>query len=482
MSSAQKGSDALSRGKEIDTITKYLNKFTGISKQAKHELNGLLDQLQSGDPSVNVKKIHERFLELTVAERNAGREARNLFDIFKDKKIYSFLGQAASMFSFYDLINVGREGFQTIREFDTALTEMKKVSDETTQSLKNYQSTTFDVGDAVGATAKTIQESTADWMRLGESINESAESAKASNILLNVSEFESINEATESLVAMSQAYSELGKMDIIDVLNNIGNNYSIATDGLATALQKSASALKTANNDLNSAVALATAGNAVVQDPDSVGAGIRTISLRLVGTEAAKQELESIGEETDDVITTTSKLRDTILSATAAATNDGKGFDIFDSNGNYKSTYEIMQGLADLYDDIVAKDKELGTNNLNLLLETIAGKNRSNIAASILQNGEMLRSVYQDAQNSSGSAQKELDSYLDSIDGRMTQLENRAQEFWFKVIDSDTIKNGITLLTDFLELGTNIVDTFGVLPTVMAGVGAGLAVKNVGVA
>lgn len=152
------------------------------------------------------------------------------------------------------------------------------------------------------------------------------------------------------------------------------NNYSISTDGLATALQKSASALKTANNDLNSAVALATAGNAVVQDPDSVGAGIRTISLRLVGTEEAKEELASLGEETDDVITTASKLRNTILSATKAATKDGKGFDIFDANGNYKSTYEIMQGLADLYDEIVAKDKELGTNNLNLLLETIAGE------------------------------------------------------------------------------------------------------------
>ena len=63
---------------------------------------------------------------------------------------------------------------------------------------------------------------------------------------------------------------------------------------------------------------------------------------------------------------------------------------------------------------------------------------------------------------------------------KMTQLENRAQEFWYKVIDSDTIKNGITLLTDLLELGTNIVDTFGVLPTIMAGVGAGLGVKNLG--
>lgn len=167
MSSAQKGSDSLSRGKEIDTITKYLIKFTGISKQARQELNGLLKQLQSGDPSVNVKKIHERFLELTVAEREAGREARGFFDIFKDKKIHSFLGQAASMFSFYDLVSLGRQGFQTIRELDTALTEMRKVSDESVESLKRYQAATFDVGDDVGATAKTIQNSTADWMRLG---------------------------------------------------------------------------------------------------------------------------------------------------------------------------------------------------------------------------------------------------------------------------------------------------------------------------
>ena len=91
-------------------------------------------------------------------------------------------------------------------------------------------------------------------------------------------------------------------------------------------------------------------------------------------TKAAKEELEDLGEETDGMVTTASKLRDIIKSATKAASADGKGFDILDDNGNYKSTYEIMQGLADLYDDIVKKDKELGTNNLNLLLETIAGE------------------------------------------------------------------------------------------------------------
>lgn len=480
MSASEKGYNFVSGQKELDKIHKLLNENSKMSSEAKAKIRAYYAEIESGNPSMSLDKIHGEILKIYNAEVEAGRAGRTLWDTLKNSGFHQIAAQMAGMFGVYDVINLGKEGFNVVRELNTALTEMRKVSDETVQSLKDYQATTFDTADAVGTTAKQIQNSTADWMRLGESMNQAAESAKDANVLLNVSEFEGIDEATESLVSMSQAYKDLDKMDIIDVLNNIGNNYSISTDGLATALKDSASALVTANNDLNEAVSLTTAGNAITQDPSKVGAGLRTISLRLVGTEEAKQELSDLGEETDGMITTVSKLRDTIMDATKAASSDGKGFDILDSNGNYKSTYEIMQGLADLYDNIVKKDKELGTNNLNLLLETIAGKNRANIAASIFQNGDMLRSVYEDAQNSEGSAEKELNSYLDSIDGKMAQLENRAQEFWFKVIDSETIKNGIDLLSTLLKCTTDFVDTVGLLPTILTGIGAALSFKNVG--
>lgn len=480
MSASEKGYNFVSGQKELDKIHKLLNENSKMSSEAKAKIKAYYAEIESSNPSMSLDKIHGEILKIYNAEVEAGRAGRTLWDTLKNSGFHQIAAQMAGMFGVYDVINLGKEGFNVVRELNTALTEMRKVSDETVQSLKDYQATTFDTADAVGTTAKQIQNSTADWMRLGESMNQAAESAKDANVLLNVSEFEGIDEATESLVSMSQAYKDLDKMDIIDVLNNIGNNYSISTDGLATALKDSASALVTANNDLNEAVSLTTAGNAITQDPSKVGAGLRTISLRLVGTEEAKQELSDLGEETDGMITTVSKLRDTIMDATKAASSDGKGFDILDSNGNYKSTYEIMQGLADLYDNIVKKDKELGTNNLNLLLETIAGKNRANIAASILQNGDMLRSVYEDAQNSEGSAEKELNSYLDSIDGKMAQLENRAQEFWFKVIDSETIKNGIDLLSTLLKGATDFVDTVGLLPTILTGVVAELSFKNVG--
>ena len=62
----------------------------------------------------------------------------------------------------------------------------------------------------------------------------------------------------------------------------------------------------------------------------------------------------------------------------------------------------------------------------------------------------------------------------------MAQLENLAQEFWFKVIDSETIKNGSDLLSTLLKGATDFVDTVGLLPTILTGIGAALSFENVG--
>lgn len=65
---------------------------------------------------------------------------------------------------------------------------------------------------------------------------------------------------------MSQAYDDVEKIDIVDKMNNIGNQYSIATDGIAQALQRSASSLTTAGNDLDEAIALVTAGEYIARN------------------------------------------------------------------------------------------------------------------------------------------------------------------------------------------------------------------------
>ena len=353
---------------------------------------------------------------------------------------------------------------------------MRKVTTASTSSLKEFQKESFNLANQVGTTAQELQQSTADWLRLGESFEEAKKSAQDANVLLNVSEFEDINSATESLTAMSQAYQELDKIEIIDKLNNIGNKFNIATNDLAESLQRSAATLKVTGNTIDEAIALTVAGNSILQDPLSVGAGLKTISLRIQGTEAAKQELEELGEETENVIHTTAKLQETIKECTAVASNGFKGVDILDNNGNFLSTYEILSKIAEVYQEIIETDKQNQTNRASLLVETLAGKNRANIAAGILQSPELLKQVYEEVKESSGSAQKELNSYLDSISGKLTTLKNTWQELWFNFIDSSTVKGVVDVLNDLAKIVEKLTTFAKPMGTISALIGGMVSV------
>ena len=94
-------------------------------------------------------------------------------------------------------------------------------------------------------------------------------------------------------------------------------------------------------------------------------------------------------------------------------------------------------------------------------------------------NGDILEKVYNASKNeSANSAQRELDTYLDSIEGRTAKLQNRLQELASSAIDSGFIKAVIDGLTHILELANSIVDTFGTLPTLLGAIGGFFMQKN----
>ena len=166
-STVDKGLNAQTASKTINDISKYLKDNTSISEQAKLVLKSYIKMLESGNYH-NITKIANGFREIQIAERNAHREGKKFFDIIKDKYTYGFAAQFAGYFlSISDFMRYSGQGFNTIREFDTAFTELKKVSDETNYSLENFQKHSFAIANSVGTTATQLQQSTADYMRLG---------------------------------------------------------------------------------------------------------------------------------------------------------------------------------------------------------------------------------------------------------------------------------------------------------------------------
>ena len=137
------------------------------------------------------------FKRLQAEVNRTGKVGKSFADIWKSR-IQSLFVYLSSFVSFYDAIGVLRQGFDVIKDYDTALTEMQKVSDASYKSLKDFQEASFALGDTVGSTGKQIQNSTADFLRLGESFEEAKKSAIDANTLFKVSEFGTIEEATDA--------------------------------------------------------------------------------------------------------------------------------------------------------------------------------------------------------------------------------------------------------------------------------------------
>ena len=120
----------------------------------------------------------------------------------------------------------------------------------------------------------------------------------------------------------------------------------------------------------------------------------KVVAARIRGSES---DLESMGESTDGLVTSTSKLQAKVKALTG-------GFDIMKDKDTYKDIYDIVVGIGERW-------SELSDIQRADLLETLAGKQRSNALAAALNNVDVIKAAYQTAENSEGSAEKELNNY-----------------------------------------------------------------------
>ena len=240
-------------------ITDFLSKNHGISEEASTTLREQLTRLDNGVNIKELKEVGQVYEDIKRQEIEAGRTGMTFFDTLK-QRAQGLTATLATYVSFWRIISTVKQGFNTFKQFDSALAEMQKVSNETISTLKEFQQASFDLADSIGTDALSLQQSVAEFMRLGQTLDEATDSAQAANVLFNVSEFESAKDASTALIAMSQAYDELSNTQIIDVINKLGNDFPISTEGLATALQDGAASLTTAGNDFYEAAALVTAG------------------------------------------------------------------------------------------------------------------------------------------------------------------------------------------------------------------------------
>lgn len=438
------------------------------------DLKKLILEYDSG--VVSVEQFKAKMADLGTTFKRSSAEIKNAGE--NTKTFLQRIGGLAEKFGvWFGITRVISESTRAVKgmisrviDLDTAMVELRKVTDETEATYNRFLSNASNRAKSVGASLTDVVSASADFARLGYKLEDAEKLADAALVYKNVGDgIQDVNEASERIIATMQAFKkEIDPSDvmlIVDKFNAVGNNYAISSKGVGDALLRSASAMQAANNTLDETIALATAANTVTQDPEKVGTTLKTISMYL---RAAKTEAEDAGESTDGMASSVSKLREEILNLT------GDKVDIQIDKNTFKSTYQILKELAGVWDEL----SDVSKANI---LERIGGKRNANVASALLQDFSVAEEALKTSSDSAGSALQENEKWLGSAQSKIEQLETAFQDLSRTVLDSGFIKGVLDFGRGALETLTKIIDNVKLLPVLIATIATSLsAIKNVG--
>lgn len=223
MSASEKGYNFVSGQKELDKIHKLLNENSKMSAEAKAKIKSYYAEIESGNPSMSLDKIHGEILKIYNAEVEAGRAGRTLFDTLKNSGFHQIAAQMAGMVGIYDVINVIKQAASTVTELNTQITELAKVSEQSSKQIYADFDSYADIAKEVRGTISDTIATTADWSKNGYSIPDAKQLAEISQLYKNVGDGIDIDTANESLISTLKGFQlEADQAEhIVDVFNEV---------------------------------------------------------------------------------------------------------------------------------------------------------------------------------------------------------------------------------------------------------------------
>lgn len=414
----------------------------------------LTQNLKTVNNQMDLNKWTAQFSAFKSEVKAAGKNMQSLGDILKNNvsKVLQWVSATTLLFRAFRLL---RTALSTIIDLDTAMVDLQKVTVATRAEYDRFYRSANDTAKVLGVTTEEVISQTAEWARLGYAMQDAAKLAENSAIFKAISPGMDITMATDGLVSMLKAFDEIDVNDsldgIISKVNDVGNKFAVSNKDIVEAMTRTSSAMKAANNTFEETVALATAAIEITRDAASVGNGLKTLSMRIRGYD----------EETEEYSNDVAVLTGAIADLTKVASNGNRGVSIFEPGDpeTYRSTYDILADIADIWDEMTDK------NRANLL-EVLFGKRQAQIGSAILSNFDQARKAIEVMEDSAGSARQEMEKIEQSLEYKLNDL----RETWVGVaqnlFQTDDMKLVVDVLTTISGLIDNLTSSLGLFGTV----------------
>ena len=425
------------------TVIERTREWTDASGRLNTEITTLNEHGEQLAPTIT--KVSDATNKASKANQNLGNSATQankqmkglgwtLSDAFK--RLSNFYLASLPIKAFQSAIT---DATEIVKNFDSAITEMGKVSDYSGEQLRKYTQDLADLGTEVARTQTEMTEAATGWLKAGYSEEDAALLSKYSALLQNTADEEiSAADATSVLVSQLKAYHMEANeaIKVTDIINKVSANQAVSSYDISQGLTVASAAMSTFGNSIEETTALLTAGTTIFQGRSTqVARGLNMIATRVAKNE---EELKKYN------------------------------VDIYNNNGQLKSTFEILQELAPAW-NTMSKAEQVALGN------TLAGTNQYKVFAAVMSQMDVAVESYEQALNSSGETMKQNAVYMESLEAKTTALH---AEFEKLVIGEGGLQDIAKL---FVELGTGalkFINSIGGLNTVIVALsGALIALK-----
>lgn len=442
----------LALGERAGAFNKVVGDIDGVKIKAEYER--ILKEAQALDITTGVyqKKIIELQTDITKLQapyRILQKEAQKTLDytdslwaMFR-KKLISAVAYRM-IFTFFNTLRWAMNSlYTTTLDINTQLRDINKVLDLTQNQMVELVDTANDLAIAYGRTTLEVMQAMEYFAKAGFTYEQTIGLAELSIKLQNVGDL-TANAASSFLIAANASYQLNGNLQelskTIDIVNNLANNAAVTVDFLSEAMKVSGSVAYGVGLTMEEyAAALTTVGAATQRSGREVGNGLKTILLRLT------QVTDSSGEMTNEM----SKVEEVLRNV---------GIEIRDTPNSFRPAMEILTELAQKWESLTDIERRAITYRL-------AGVYRSNILEAFLSNiNEYEKNLYI-ALNSVGSATRENELYMNSLEGALKKLTATWEEFVVKVKMSSIIQGIIKTITFYVKNLHTIVKVLAITMT-----------------
>lgn len=343
-------------------------------------------QLQEASKAATLKIDSKGLKEADV---DAGKLAESMGDVNTAAQENEVTWNALNII-FTKTVQLFSDMIEQVYELDGALTEFKKVSDLSGESLSAYVDRLGKIGETVARTTSEMVQGATEFKKSGFSDEDAAMLAETASMLQNVADEElTAGEAANFLISQMTAF-HLEAEDathVLDSLNEVSNNFAVSSGQLTTSLPLVASALAVGNNEFEEMIGLVTGAVEVTRNASKASRGLVSIQSRL-------------NQVVDESSSTGQALSDWYQKHNIA---------LYDQEGQLRSLYDVLE-------DVAKQWTNLTTNEKDYYLNQQAGANQTVQLSAILSNFDHVIEATATAYNSAGSAARENARYMESLE------------------------------------------------------------------